>query len=100
MRTTPTHHVSRYSSKNIAKHIVNTTLSLLPLTVSSGIAAKANSEDVYPLGQIVVSEEVETASQFRIERQDMERISARSLATRALASSKSVDTGGILIERT
>jgi outer membrane cobalamin receptor len=79
MKSATSIHTTRYSSKNIAKPFINTTLSLLALTVSSGIDAKANSEDVYPLGQIVVSEDVETASQFRIERQDMERISARSL---------------------
>ncbi len=79
MKSATSIHTTRYSSKNIAKPFINTTLSSLAFTVSSGIAAKANKEDLYPLGQIVVSENIETASQFRIERQDMARISARSL---------------------
>lgn len=79
MRSQTFIHAYRYSSKNITKPLFNTTLSLLALSVSTGIAANPHVEDVYPLGQIVVSEKIETASQYRIEREDMERISARSL---------------------
>ncbi|MEC9313972.1 MAG: TonB-dependent receptor plug domain-containing protein, partial [Pseudomonadota bacterium] len=58
---------------------MTTTASLLALSVSAAIKAEMPPENVYPLGQIVVKENVETASQFRIDREDMERISARSL---------------------
>jgi outer membrane cobalamin receptor len=69
----------RYSSKNITKPLMTSAVSLLALSVSAAIHADTPPEDVYPLGQIVVKENVETASNYRIDRTDMERISARSL---------------------
>lgn len=71
--------VTRYSSENITKPLLTSAFSMLALSISAGINASPLTEDVYPLGQIMVKEEVETASHFRIDREQIERINARSL---------------------
>lgn len=78
-RHKPYTHGLRYSYTNITKPLCHTSLSLLALSMSTGLAAETVSEDSYRLGQIVVSNDVEIASHYRIEREDMARLSARSL---------------------